>query len=126
MAPPSGLAGEGLDFWTEIMAHEPEYILRPDQTRLLTEICRTIERIAELDAYQERSGQIIWQGAAGQDIISPMISEARMLRGGLSAMLKVFELPDSGGAGKTMAEKRSEHQRMAAKAKWSQRGQRAA
>jgi hypothetical protein len=61
--------------------------VRPDELILLENTCRTIDRIAELDAALEGQPLVVG-GSKGQDREHPLLSESRMQRTLLRQMLR--------------------------------------
>ena len=87
---PRGLSADGRRCWKRVTA---AYKLRPDEQILLENACRTIDRIAELDATMV--GQpLISKGSMGQEREHPLLSEARQQRTLLRQLFAQLKLPD--------------------------------
>lgn len=110
---PENLGPEGRALWDAI---RPNYELRPDEERMLSDACREADMLAKLEAAQ-RKAPLMSSGSMGQKIISPYISEMRQHRTVLSALLKALKLPDEANSG-SKADYTSEHMRKAARARW--------
>lgn len=87
---PKGLAAGGRRCWKQVTS---AYTMRPDELILLENVCRTIDRIAELDAAMV--GQpLISKGSMGQEREHPLLSEARQQRTLLRQFFAQLKLPD--------------------------------
>lgn len=106
---PKGLKPGGRRCWKDITTG---YKLRPDELILLENACRTVDRIAELDAALEGQPLMI-EGSKGQDREHPLLSEVRMQRTTLRQMLAQLKLPDDPAGGVEM----NQH-RKAAQTRW--------
>lgn len=109
---PKGLKSGGRRCWKQITS---AYDLRLDELILLENACRTIDRIADLDAALEGQPLMI-AGSKGQEREHPLLSESRLQRTLLRQTLGQLKLPDppaEGGAGVN-------RYRAAAQSRWSQ------
>lgn len=88
---PKGLSVGGKRCWKQVTS---AYDLRPDERILLENACRTVDRIAELDAAMV--GQpLISKGSMGQEREHPLLSEARQQRTLLRQLFAQLKLPDA-------------------------------
>ena len=87
---PKGLAVGGRRCWKQVVS---AYKLRPDELILLENACRTIDRIAELDAAMVGE-PLVTKGSMGQVREHPLLAEARMQRALLRQTFAQLKLPD--------------------------------
>lgn len=106
---PKGLNPGGRRFWKAVAV---AYTLRPDELILLENACRTIDRVAELDAAMV--GQpLVTRGSMGQNRENPLLAESRLQRTLLRQTLAQLKLPDINGNGEM-----NQH-RSAAQSRWA-------
>lgn len=111
---PARLGKHGTDLWTSIV---PDYDLRPDEIRVLSDACREADIIGRLEDELTDSPLMV-KGSMGQLTASPLVSEVRMHRVVLANLLSKLKIPDSPAG---VARKRavtSEKAVMAARARW--------
>lgn len=87
---PKGLAAGGRRCWKQVVS---AYNLRPDELILLESACKTIDRVAELDAAMEGE-PLVTKGSMGQVREHPLLAEARMQRALLRQTFAQLKLPD--------------------------------
>ncbi|GAA1714441.1 hypothetical protein GCM10009809_08270 [Isoptericola hypogeus] len=111
---PSGLGTRGGQFWRETVA---EFELTASETALLTECCRTLDLVDELEAQVKRDGLTV-AGASGQDRLHPAVTELRGQRLALHRLLAALGLEDAEDGHKvpTATSLRAQH---AARARWA-------
>lgn len=93
----------GAAFWRSVTASfEPE----SHETALLTEACRTVDALADLDAAVLRDGAVL--GGEGGPRVHPAVVEARLQRANLARLLEAMRLPrdDADERPKTNRERR--------------------
>lgn len=111
---PSEMGTAGRELWASIA---DEYVLRPDEKRILIDACRQADLIAELE--DERQGvPTTTTGSMGQDVINPYISELRAHRTVLMNLLKAIKLPEDPARVASKNTRTSEQARKAARARW--------
>jgi P27 family predicted phage terminase small subunit len=90
--PPRGLGAPGRALWRRIVADVEEgWRLDERDLALLSAAASAADRVSELEALVERDGLMI-RGSKGQDRLHPAVSEARMQRALVSAMLVKVDL----------------------------------
>lgn len=110
--PPTGLGASGRRFWRETCT---EYVLSGPERALLEQACRTMDRLAALDAAVVRDGVTV-EGSAGQPRAHPALVELRAQQLVLGKVLAQLELPDEEGDSlPSLTEARA---RRAAQARW--------
>ena len=112
-APQLGPAGR--DFWDRTLA---AYGLTPAETVLLTQVCKRIDALADLDAAVAENGTMI-PGSKGQLVVNPAVAEARGQCQILHRLLSALVLPDA--AGNTIPTARSAAARASPTARWAPR-----
>lgn len=110
---PAGLGPRGRRFWRDSVAR---YDFTDAELQLLTEACRTLDRLDALDALVAEQGATV-KGSMGQTVLHPAIAEARQQRLVLGRLVKQLDLPDEDD---TPASPETERARFAAQARWSQ------
>ena len=111
---PKNLGARGLKFWRDITA---QYVLRPDELRLLEDACRTMSLIDKLEQGVAEN-PLYLTGSQGQQVINPAISELRQQRNSLKSILAALNIPDEEAA-VSGVEARSVQARDAAKSRWT-------
>lgn len=117
---PTGLTKSKL--WSGIT---DKYDLRPDELRVLEEACREADLIDSM-VVGMRARPLMVKGSMGQPTVNPLLSEIRLHRQTLAALMRQLDLPDDPageGAGKGSGPgSRSSAARNLANARWSRRG----
>ena len=111
---PKNMGARGLKFWRDITA---QYVLRPDELRLLEDACRTMSLIDKLEQGVAEN-PLYLTGSQGQQVINPAISELRQQRNSLKSILAALNIPDEEAAS-SVVEARSVQARDAAKSRWT-------
>ena len=112
--PPKNLGPQGKELWDSII---PQYELRPDELRVLTDACREADLIERLHE-ELATSSLITKGSMGQEVASPHVSEIRQHRTVLANLLKSLKLPDSPAGAARKRAVVSEKARAAARARW--------
>jgi hypothetical protein len=89
--PPSGLSADGRKFWREVAKDHP---LRPDQRRILFEVCCECDLIDRLQTALKDTPTTT-KGSMGQLVAHPILSELRMHRGTLATLVRSLALEDT-------------------------------
>lgn len=113
---PSGLGRRGRRFWRESV---DKYEFNGAEVHLLTEACRTLDRIDALDRLIAEEGQMV-RGSMGQPVMHPAIAESRQQRIVLGRLLKQLDLPDDADDAPASRSPDSEKASYAAQVRWSQ------
>ena len=87
-SPPQGLAERGVQFWIDL--HE-SLEFDPQETALLTEACRTLDRIEALEALL--AGGLTSVGSTGQTVVHPAVAELRQQQAGFARLMGAVNLP---------------------------------
>lgn len=94
--PPEQALGErGKAFWsalTKVLEFAPQ------ETEVLLEACRTLDRINDLTAVIEADGTMI-SGSMGQRILHPAVAEVRQLQAAFVRLTGALNLPEDAAAG---------------------------
>lgn len=114
---PAQLGDKGRALWQQII---DGYSLRPDEVRMLEDVCREADLIERLEE-QLRGSSLMVTGSQGQLVASPLVSELRQHRATLTQMLKALKLPDTDATAQRKAELDSQQARAAARARWDRR-----
>lgn len=114
---PAGLGPRGRRFWRDSVAR---YDFTDAELQLLTEACRTLDRLDALDALVAEQGAMV-KGSMGQTVLHPAIAEARQQRLVLGRLVKQLDLPDE-SAPPAASTPESERARFAAQVRWSRHG----
>jgi hypothetical protein len=85
MRSPAGLQAEGKRLWRSIDAVF-DLETEPHKVQVLTQACRVVDQIAELDEAAAEAPLTV-KGSMGQQVISPFIAEARAQRSLLAQLL---------------------------------------
>jgi P27 family predicted phage terminase small subunit len=114
---PAGLGTTGRAFWRHV--HHEYAELEQGETALLTQACRTLDTITELERAAADDGTMI-TGSAGQPVLHPAITEIRLQRTAFARLLDQLGLPteDSQAAPASPAARRAQK---AAQARWARR-----
>lgn len=94
MRSPAGLQAEGRKLWKSITA-EFDLETEPHKLRILTDACRVVDQIAELEE-AAAEGPLTVKGSMNQPVISPFISEARAQRALLTQLLARLNFESAG------------------------------
>ena len=89
---PDGLGTAGAAFWAEVTQRFESW--RPDEAQVLVACCKTLDRIAKLDAALADAPLTV-AGSAGQLREHPLLSEQRQQYVLLSRLLRQLDLPES-------------------------------
>jgi hypothetical protein len=89
---PQGLGPDGRQFWRDTT--EAYVTWRVDEVRLLAAACRTLDRIAKLDA-ELADAPLTVPGSLGQLREHPLLSEQRQQYTLLARLLRQLDLPDT-------------------------------
>lgn len=92
----------------------------PGKLAILARAARTADTIAALEA-EAATQPLTAKGSMGQEVISPLISEARAQTSLLDRLLKSLQLPDSDEDTAAKAEQRQRRARKAAQTRWGNR-----
>lgn len=111
---PTHLGAQGRKLWHGIAG---KYDLRPDEIRILSDVCREADLIERLEVLL-RSSDLMVRGSQGQLVASPLVSELRQHRATLTTMLRALSLPDTESGAQRRAQETSEQARKAIKARW--------
>jgi len=113
--PPVGLADRGAAFWHTVHA---TWILNADESELVTECCRLLDTVEQLQEVLTRDG-LLTTGSVGQPRAHPALAELRGSRLLLGRLLSQLALPDP--ADGVMSSPASARARKAARARWGPR-----
>jgi hypothetical protein len=112
---PTGLSPKSGRFWAEVVR---DFDLRPDEVVILSEACRVMDIVEQLDKAL-RGQPLTVPGSAGNIREHPLLSEARQQRLALSRLLRQLDLPEAEDVAAIKDELRSKRNRQAAIARWS-------
>lgn len=104
----------------ENITSEFDFSSEPAKQALLLRAARTTDRIAQLEEAAAQSPLMV-KGSQGQQVISPLIAEARAQTSLLDRLLKSLGLPDSDESTAAKAEQRQRQARKAAQTRWENR-----
>lgn len=90
MRKPAKLTDESSEFWDEVT---DAYKLRPDEKRVLGDVCKTMDTIAHLEAEAEK-GDTYLTGSMGQKVLNGIYGELRQQRATLARLMAQLKLPD--------------------------------
>lgn len=105
-----------MNLWKSITS---EYDLRPDEIEVLEQACHTKDRIVSLTVEAESAPSTV-RGSMGQEVINPVVSELRVNRTTLAALLRQMKLPDH-GEGTELPDSPAVRARRAAQTRWAGR-----
>lgn len=108
---PAGLKAKGKRLWSEVTT---AYQLRSDELDVLEDVCREADLIDKIES-ELASADLMTTGSMGQQVVNPLIAEARQHRATKMSLWKRLALPDpvSDGAQET------NQQRSAAQSRWA-------
>ena len=111
---PSGMGEKALKLWHAVADN---YILRPDEYRVLEDACR---QTAIVDALERElvGADLVMRGSMGQPVANPLLSEIRQHRNVIASLLRQLGLPNE-PAGEVTEISRSVQARDAAKSRWT-------
>jgi hypothetical protein len=112
MEPPKGLDTRGRAYWASVVG---AYELTDTELELLAEACHTLDDLDLLEAAIAQNGAMV-EGAAGQPVVNPALTEARGQRLALHRLVSALDLPDEDGASIPTAV--TIRNRSAARARW--------
>lgn len=92
----------------------------PGKLAILARCARTADTIAALEA-EAATQPLTAKGSMGQEVISPLIAEARAQTSLLDKLLKSLGLPESDEETAAKAEQRQRQARKAAQTRWNNR-----
>ena len=110
-APPTGLKKSGLALWRNVLR---DYVLDPAEEVVLTELCRTVDRLEGLHV-AARTVKLVVVGSQGPKI-NPVLSEIRAQQKLVESLSCSLGLPSE--PSKAVAERRSRQARAAARVRW--------
>jgi P27 family predicted phage terminase small subunit len=113
---PKGLSAEGKALW-KTMHQEFDFTGEPQKLAILEQACRVLDTITKLEEEAE-SGPLTVRGSQGQQVINPLVAEARFQRGLLAQLMTKLGLPDADPEKAEKQMKRSDAARKAAQARW--------
>lgn len=90
---PHGFATRGAAFWSSV---QETFELTIDETELLIEVCRSLDRCDALQEILERDG-LMSIGSMGQPVLHPAVGALRGVELTLSRLLSQLALPDPHG-----------------------------
>lgn len=117
--PPSGLRAAGRNLWGMVCARYTD--LEPAELALLTQCCRTLDQIADLEAAVRKHGAMV-TGSQGQAVLNPAIVEARLQRAQMARLLDQLGLPSEVDSDATPDSPARRKARKAAEVRWRRRG----
>jgi P27 family predicted phage terminase small subunit len=112
LRPPTRLSKRARDLWKEL---SPEIGTEPQRLELLTEACRALTRVDQLDRVIAKDG-ITSRGSTGQTVVHPAIAEQRQQQAAYASLMERLKLPIDE---RTRAIERSQRARRAANARHS-------
>ena len=104
----------------ENITSEFDFSSEPAKQAWLLRAARTTDRIAQLEEAAAQSPLMV-KGSQGQQVISPLIAEARAQTSLLDRLLKSLGLPESDEESAAKAEQRQRQARKAAQTRWGNR-----
>lgn len=116
MRAPSGMGERSLRLWHAVA---DKYELRPDEYRLLEDVCRQAAIVDRLE--RELVGApMIMRGSMGQAVANPLLTEIRQHRASVASLFRQLGLPDDEvEAAGVVDVSRSVQAREAAKSRWT-------
>lgn len=107
---PAGLKAKGKRLWTEVTG---EYKLRSDELDVLEDVCREADLIDKIEN-ELASADLMTTGSMGQQVVNPLIAEARQHRATKMSLWKRLALPDPAADAAA-----TNQQREAAQSRWA-------
>lgn len=104
----------------ESITSEFDFSNEPAKLFILARCARTADTIAALEA-EAATQSLTAKGSMGQEVISPLIAEARAQTSLLDKLLKSLGLPDSDEDTAAKAERRQRQAKKAAQTRWGNR-----
>lgn len=104
----------------ETITNTFDFSEEPGKLAILERAARTADTIAALEA-EAATQPLTAKGSMGQEVISPLIAEARAQTSLLDKLLKSLGLPDSDEDTAAKAEQRQRQARKAAQTRWGNR-----
>lgn len=109
---PAGLRSKGKRLWSEVTEG---YKLRHDELDILEDVCREADLIDKIEQ-ELASADLMTTGSMGQQVVNPLIAEARQHRATKMSLWKRLALPDPVSSETPAA---SNQQRSAAQSRWA-------
>lgn len=94
MRKPNGLGEDASEFWDEVTG---KYGLRPDELRVLRDVCKMMDTIERLED-EASTADLYLEGSMGQQVLNGVFGELRQHKLSLGRLMAQLKLPDSGGA----------------------------
>jgi hypothetical protein len=110
-APSTGLKQSGLALWRAVIG---VYVLDPAEEVVLTELCRTVDRLEQLHT-AARTAKLVVVGSQGPKI-NPVLAEIRAQQKTVESLAVSLGLPAE--PSKAVATRRSQQARAAARVRW--------
>ncbi len=118
---PPGLAARGRRTWTDTVA---VFDLRSDELAVLTELCRTYDRLDVLEV-AVADAPLLLSGSQGQPRPNPLLAEIRGFRQvavQLSRSLALSDVAETDESGAELPTPKQLRSQRAARARWGHRG----
>ena len=109
--PPTDLKKSGTLLWRNVIR---DYVLDPAEEVVLTELCRTVDRLEDLHT-AARKADLVIPGRQGPRI-NPLLAEVRAQQKTVESLTCSLGLPSE--PSKAVAERRSRQARAAARVRW--------
>jgi hypothetical protein len=109
--PPAGLQKSGAALWRNVIR---DYVLDPAEEVVLTELCRTVDRLEQLHV-AARKIELVVTGSQGPKI-NPVLAEIRATQKTAESLSCSLGLPAE--PNKAVADRRSRQARAAARVRW--------
>ena len=87
--PPEGIDENASAFWTQVHEMTP---LSDHERTILTQICKALTRIAELEAAWKLDGRYTINGVQGSTVIHPIFTEIRAQQNIIDKLYKTLNL----------------------------------
>jgi hypothetical protein len=113
--PPAGLGDSGRALWRQVHA---DYGLNPAETLMLTQLCRTADRLDRIEA-ELATADLVTEGSMGQLVGHPLLAEWRMQARVAESLARSLALPMPG---EDVGRRRSPTARENAMARWGTGG----
>ncbi|MEM9134294.1 MAG: P27 family phage terminase small subunit [Actinomycetota bacterium] len=113
---PAGLK-RSATLWDEV-AGSGTYTLRPDELRLLEDVCRQADLVDKLER-AIKDAPLTVKGSMGQMVAHPVLQEIRQHRATLHRLTAQLKLPDAPAGKQGTRGSNSDRARAVANARWS-------